>query len=140
MQKAKVLFFLPLQTFPIDMHSIEQDSSTNHIGHDEGNGAINGAIHMGFSSEVDDTIRLEVVNHGLHHGGIGDVPFHKLISGIIRNRDQIVKISSVGQFIQIENMVVGFNDLLQDKVGADEACSACDNYFPQIVTPLNQLN
>ena len=78
-----------------------------------------------------DLIRLKIIYNGLNLSVICDVPFYKLISRIIRNGNQVIQISGVGEFIQIEDVVVGFSDLLQDEVATYEACATCNNYFFQ---------
>jgi len=87
---------------------------------------------MRFCCEVDDAIWLKIVNHGLHQSGIGDVPFHKLISRIIRYRDQIIQIPSIGQYIKVEDMVIGFSDLLEDEIAAYKSSTACNYYLFQL--------
>ena len=67
---------------------------------------------MGFSGEVDDTVGLEVINDRLNQIGVCDVAFYKLIAFMVSNRSKVIKITSVGEFIQVEDVVVGFGDLL----------------------------
>ncbi len=94
---------------------------------------------MGFSGEVDDTIGLEVINHRLNQIGVSDIAFNKLISRIVCHGDQIIKVTSVGEFVKVEDVVFGFGDLFQDEVATDEACATCDNYFFQFYPNISQL-
>ena len=132
MEESEIFFFVTLKTFPIVVHSIQENSRTYHIGHNEGNGAVNGAVHMGFSCEMDNAIGLEVIYYRLNQIGVGDVAFNKLIAFIICHRDQVIQVTSVGEFIQVEDVVGGFGDLFQDEVATYEACAAGDDYFFQL--------
>ena len=87
---------------------------------------------MGFSCKVDNTIGLEVINHRLNQIGVGDVAFNKLIAGIVCHGDQVIQVACIGELVQVEDVVVGFGDLLQDEVGADESCAASDDYSFQL--------
>ena len=136
MEKAKVFFFSTLKGLPVIVHSIQEDGSTYYIGHNEGNGAINGTVNMGFCCEVDDAIGLEVIYYRLNQIGVGDVAFNKLIAFMVGNRSKVIKIASIGEFVQVEDVVVDFGNLFQDEVTSDKACAAGDDYSFQVKTPL----
>lgn len=76
---------------------------------------------MGFGCEVDDAIRLEVLDYCFHGCSIGDVALNKLIAGVVCHGDQVIQVASVGEFVKVENVIVGFGDLLEDEVASYEA-------------------
>ena len=137
MEKSELRFFLSFETFPIFVHLIQEDGSSNHVGHYEGNGTVNGAVHMGFSREMDDTVGLEVPDNRFHQTGVRDIALDELISGIPCDGHQVIQIAGIGKFVQVEDVVVGLSDLLQDEVAADKACSSGDDYFFQCSAPVS---
>ncbi len=137
MEKSELRFFLAFKRFPIFVHLIEEDCRAYHVGHDKRNGTINGAVHMGFSCEMDDAFGLEVLNDGFHQTGVRDITLDELVSGIRCDGFQVIQIAGIGKFVQVEDVVVGLSDLLQDEVAADKTCSACDDYFFQSSAPVS---
>ena len=92
---------------------------------------------MGFSREMDDTVGLEVPDNRFHQTGVRDIALDKLVSGIRCDGFQVIQVASIGGFVQIEDVVVGLSELLQDEVAADKACSASDDYFFQCSAPVS---
>jgi len=58
---------------------------------------------------MDKTIRLKVINNGLHQRCIFE----------------IIQIPRIGQFIQIADVVVGLSELLKEEFKTDESCATC---------------
>ena len=140
MEESKTFLFLSFETLPVIMHSIQENGSTYNICHDKGNRPVNRAINMRFSSEMDDTIWLEVIYCRLNQLGVGYIAFYKLVAFMASNRSKVIQVSGVGELIQVEDVVVCLGDLLQDEVGADEARAAGDDYSFQVKTPLFNSN
>ncbi len=62
MEKSEICLLLAFETFPVLVHLVQEDGCTDHIGHDEWNGAVDGAVNVGFSCEMDDAIGVEVLD------------------------------------------------------------------------------
>ncbi len=122
------------------MHSIQENGSTYNIGHDKGNGAVNGTVNMRFSCEMDDTIGLEVIYYRLNQVRISDIALDELVACMVSNRSKVIKSACVGEFIQVEDVVVGFGNLFQDEVTSDKACAAGDDYFFHLCPKIEELS
>jgi len=71
---------------------------------------------------------LEIIDDGLYQCSISDITFNKLIAFMLFYSAKVIQIACIGEFIKVEDVVVGFGELLEDEVGADKACATSDNY------------
>ena len=116
------------QRLPIELGSLQQAQGTHNIGTGKGKGILDGTVNVRLGCQVNDTVDLLVLHKLVEGIKIADVHPDKLIVRLILNILEVCQITRIGQFIQVDDVVLG---ILVDKesynVGADEACTTSDN-------------
>ena len=95
------------QAFPIEFRSLQQTQRSHHVGFGESERIFDTAVYVAFSRQMDDAIHLFVLHQLIKGLKIADVHFHELIVGLVFYILEIGQITCVGQFIQVDNLVVG---------------------------------
>ena len=73
-----------------------------------------------------DSTRIKATQKAAQEGSVRDIAMYKLVSLIVRNGRQVVKISGIGELVEVYD---GSRIALhppQNEIGPDESCSACD--------------
>jgi len=78
-QEAKSRLIGSGQRRPVAAHGFEQFVAAQHIGLDEGAGAVQGSIHVAFGGEVEHGTRLVLGQQALHQGPIGYAAVHEAV-------------------------------------------------------------
>ena len=119
---------------PIGFSYIQQIQGAQDVGFHKGQRITDGAIYMGFGSQVNDPIELEFVKQTLYQIMVADIPFPKNVVGCIFYIGQVGQIPCVSQQIQVDNAVLWIVfDQSFDQVGADEASAAGDKYIVHVI-------
>src|SRR5690606_7252518 len=69
-------------------------------------GIADGAIHMGFSRQVDNAIGLLSAYQFMDKVGIRHIAFYKSVIRLMLNIHQVRQIASIGEVVQVENLVI----------------------------------
>ena len=124
MQKAEGARFFRRQRTPVIPRPLEQVERADHVGGDEGRGAIDGAVDVAFRCEIDDGVRLMVGQQPLHQGAVADVAVNEPVSPVSSQRRQGFQVARVGQCIQVDDGARGIlpqrskHEIPADKSGA----------------------
>ena len=134
MQKAKTRLGLALQTIPIGTHGLQQAESAHHIGLYEILGTMNGAVHMRLGRKVHHGAWLVLRQQLRQLCTVADIGLHKHMAGIALQAGQILQIACIGQFVDIDHRLVHMCQPIENKVGADKACTAShENALAKII-------
>src|SRR5574344_1119776 len=68
---------------------------------------------------------------------VANVPLHKEVARIALQAVQVVQVACVGELVQIEHRLVAVRQPVQNEIGANKACAACNQNhgFPWMVWP-----
>ncbi|MNN65112.1 hypothetical protein D3C81_1805920 [compost metagenome] len=124
--KAKGSSLRLTEGMPIGPSGLKQAVGADNIGLDKVRRAIDGAIDMGFGSQVHDRVRLEPCQHCADGGLIADVGLHELIASVGGNAAQRLQIAGVGQLVQVEHFMFGVPDQMANQRRTDKAGTAGD--------------
>ena len=83
MQKAEILRLLVRQLHPIGPRRFEQTVCAEHIGADEGIGAIDRAVNMALRGQVHDDVGRVRVKHGIHRGTVANIGLDEAVAWTI---------------------------------------------------------
>jgi hypothetical protein len=122
--QSKVSFFGFGQASVISSHFFQQREGSVNIGADKIAGASYRSIDVALGGEMHDSTRLKATEKATQEGPVRDIAMHKLVSLIVRNGRQVVKISGIRELVEIYD---GSRIALhppQNEIGSDETCSA----------------
>jgi hypothetical protein len=81
---------------------------------------------VALGGKMHDSTRLKATEKATQEGSVRDIAMYKLVSLVVRNRCQVVKISGIRELVEIYD---GSRIALhppQNEIGSDESCSARD--------------
>ena len=124
-------FVLLGQRFPVEFRGLQQAQSAHHVGLGKRKRVFDGTVHVRFGCEVDDAIDFLVLHQLIERLEVADVHFHELVVGLRLDVFEVRQIACVGQFVEVDDVVLGI--LVHEKahhVASNEACAAGnDNRF-----------
>jgi hypothetical protein len=83
---------------------------------------------MTLGCEMDDAVHVLILNELEHVLEVADVHADKLVVRLVFNVLQVGKVASVGEFVEVDDLILGiFIDEQTDYVRADEAGAAGDD-------------
>ena len=126
MQQSEVRFFAFGQASVISSHFFEQREGPVNICADKIARASNRSIYVALGGKMHDRARIKATEEATQEGPVRDIAVYKLVSLIVRNRCQVVKISGIRELVEIYD---GSRIALhppQNEIGSDESCSASD--------------
>ena len=126
MQEAKSGAFGCGQRRPVAAHGFEQFVAAQHIGLDEGTGAVQGAVHMAFGGEVEHGTRPVLGQQALHQSAVADAAVHKLVPRIALQAGEVFKVAGVGEQVEVDDRLVALGQPVEHEVAADESGTAGD--------------
>ena len=103
--EAFALIFLR-EALPIGLGGLKQAQRTHHIGLRKSERILDGAVHMAFGREVNDTVHLFFLHQFENTVKVADVHLHEPVVGLVLNILEIGQISSIRKFIQINNLIL----------------------------------
>jgi hypothetical protein len=107
---------------------LEEGVGAEDVGVNEGAGAVDGAIHMGFGCEVHHGLRLEIRESGLHGDSIADIGLQEPVTRRLIKITERCRIPGVGELVDVENLMTAGHQKT-DEIGTDEAGTASDENF-----------
>ena len=107
----KIIFFRsfghrPSQGPPDRLCSLQHTQRAHHIGLRERKRILDGTVHVTLCGQVNDAVHLLFLHKTEHPLKVTDVHLHKLIIGLVLNILEVGKISRVGEFVQVNNMIL----------------------------------
>ncbi|MNP12715.1 hypothetical protein D3C76_1049640 [compost metagenome] len=137
MVEAERCLVLGIQSQPIGAGAFQQAVGADDVGLDEFSRAIDGAIDMGFGGQVHDRMGLEARQCGTDRLAFGDIGLEELVARVAGCRCQGFEVAGVGQFVEVENLMLGVVQQMANERRANEAGSAgdqeshvsCPDYF-----------
>src|SRR5574344_548177 len=132
-EHAWLPIYLPLVWLPIEFGCLKHGESAHYVSLCKGKWILNASVHLAFSSKMDNAIHLMVSNDFAHHLEIAGICFDESIIGPILDFFEIGQIPSIGQFVQIDNMVFRiFVNQINNQVTANETGTASNQYCPLV--------
>ena len=89
MQKTKILLGLIIQSCPIRPHRFQKLEGSDHIGLNEIHGAVDRAVHMRLSGEMQHSAGLVRGQQLANQGGITYIALHKMVSAVTGQGAQV---------------------------------------------------
>ena len=118
-------FVLFGEAFPVELRGLEQRKSSHHVRLREGERVLDGAVHMAFCREVDDTVDMLILHELVESVEVADVHLHELVVRLPFDVLEIRKVARVGKLIEVDNPV--FRVLVHEQtndMASDKACAA----------------
>ena len=113
------------QTFPINFSGLQQAECAHYVGTGKCKRILDAAVYMAFSSQMDDTVYTILLHDFLHLFVVADVGFDESVVRLVFDVLQIGQVTGVGQFVQVDNVILGiFVDEQSDYMAADESGTA----------------
>ena len=116
------------QRFPVELGGLQQAERAHHVGAGEGEGVLDGAVHMAFGGQVDDAVHV-VFLHELHDAvEVADVRLDEGVVRAVLDVLQVGQVAGVGQFVEVDDVIVRiFVHEQAHHVAADEPGAAGDD-------------
>ena len=121
-------FILLWQAFPVQLGSLKERECAYDVGAGEGKGVFDAAVHMAFSSKVDDTVNLFILHELVEGIEVADVHPDKLVVRFVLDVLEVGEIACVCQLVEVDDVVLGI--LVHEEannVAANESGTACNN-------------
>ena len=128
MQQAKPRLVCTGQAAPIGTQRLQQVECAHDIGLDELCRAVDRAIHMRLSREVDDGAGSVLVQKAGKQRSIPKIAVHKHVACITVQTGEVLQVAGVGEFVQVDDRLVAGGQPVDHKIAADEAGAAGDKY------------
>ena len=96
----------PSQGPPNRLCSLQEAQRAHHIGLRERKRILDGTVHVTLCGQVNDAVHLLFLHETEHPLKVTDVHLHKLIIGLVLNVLEVGKIPGVGEFVQVNNMIL----------------------------------
>ena len=110
---------------PILAGGLQQAEGAHHIGAGEGEGILDGAIHVALCGKVDDAIDIVLLHNGAHAVEVADIGLNKGVVRLVLDILEVGEVAGVSQGVEVNDFVLGvLVDKEADDVGTDEAGTA----------------
>ena len=85
---------------------------------------------MGLRGKIHHRVKLPGAEQLLHQLPVTDIALHKVVTGVLFHRRQILQIAGIGQRIQIHKLdITAFPQDVLNKIGADKPGAAGHKYI-----------
>jgi len=118
-------FVLLRQALPVRLGGLQHGQGADDVGLREGEGVLDGAVHMGFRREVDDAAHLVFGDDLQYRVKVADVGLDKGVVGLVLDIPEVREVAGIGQLVQVDDPVIRI--LVHEQphdVAADEAGTA----------------
>jgi len=123
------------QAAPVCAHGFEQAEGADDVGLDEVFGAVDGAVHMTFSREVQHGAGAVLGQQGIDQGAVAQVALHEVVARVALQAGEVFQIACVGEFVEVDHGLVRLCQPVEHEVGANEAGAAGKhNHFEAPIT------
>ena len=99
-------FILLWQRFPVQFCSLQQRQCTHHVSLSKGKRILDAAVHMAFSSQVNDAIHLFILHQLVECFEITNIHLHELIVRLVLNILQVRQVTRISQLIQANDVIL----------------------------------
>ena len=121
-------FVLLRETLPVRLGGLQHGQGADDVGLREGEGILDGTVHMGFRRQMDHAVHLFLTHEGEHALEVADVHLDEPVVGPVLDVLEVREIARVGEFVQVDDPVVRiFVHEQPHDVAADEAGAAGDD-------------
>ncbi|CWO20839.1 Uncharacterised protein [Neisseria meningitidis] len=129
MMETESRFFFRRHIMPISTRRFQKRVSTNNIGFDKCRRPINTAVDMAFCCQVHHRIRLVLGKHTIQCCAVANIDLLKRIARMMGHRFQRFQIARVGQFVEVDDGILGVSDNMTDNGRTDKARAAGNKDF-----------
>ena len=127
--EAEGLFRVFVQRMKIFPGGFEQGIGPDDIGLDEFARTVDGAVHVGFRSQVHDMGRPEIGEDPVQGFFIADIGFFEPETGIAGDLRERFQVSRISQFVDHADFMRGLPDQMTDDRRTDESRAAGNDEF-----------
>ena len=99
----------------------QQIEGADHVGLDKIIRRRDGSIHMAFRGKVDNRPRMILFEKLCNKLPVADIAFDKYMARVFSQRFQILKVTGVGQFVQVDDNTFACLQPGVNEVGPDES-------------------
>ena len=124
MVEAEAVRFGLGQRAPIGERLLQKHKRADDVGLHELGGSVDRAIDVAFRRQMQDHVRLEIVECFAHCRRVGDICANKLKAWMILDRRKRIEIAGIGELVDDKDVVLGSGKRMPNKGGADEPCPA----------------
>lgn len=128
MKEAERAFLGFGKGFPVGHCGYKQAVCPHDIGLNEFLGAIDGSVHVGFGSQVEDSRRAVFHKNPMHELDVADVPLDEPVRRMGFGVQKGVAVAGVSQLVEVDHGIALFKGQF-DEVAADESASPGKQYF-----------
>ena len=128
MQKSECGFGSGFKRVPVGAHGFKQAKCADDIGLNKFFGAVNGAVYVRFSGEMNDGANGVASKELADQLAVGNIAVHKGVRGVRGKRVEIVGVAGVGERVQINDGFIAGCEPILNEITADEARAAGDKY------------
>ncbi len=118
-----------VQTVSIGTCRFQQHIGADDIGLDKVSWACDGAISMTLGGQMHHRIRLVQGKHPIQLGAIADIDLLKRMTLACRYIGQGFQIASIGEFIEVDNGILGITDDMAHDSRADKTSATGSENF-----------
>ena len=118
-------FVLFGEAFPIEFRGLEQAQSSHDVRLGKRERILDGAVHVTFCRQVDDTVNLFVLHELVERIEVANVHLHELVVRLAFDILEVREVARIGKHIEVDNLVFGI--LVHEQahhVAPDKACTA----------------
>jgi len=118
-------FVLFREAFPIEFRCLEQAKRAHHVRLRKGERVLDGAVHVAFCRQVDDTVDMFVMHELVEGVEVADVHLYELVVRLALDVLEVREVARIGQLVEVDNLV--FRVLVHEQanhVATNEACAA----------------
>ena len=132
-------FVLFREAFPVKLCSLEKGESSHDVRAGKSERVFDGAVHMAFSCEMDDTIDFFILHELVESVKVANVHLHELVVRLAFDILQVCEVARIRELVEVDNIVFRIlvdkqaNDMASNKActARDYDCSFCviHNFF-----------
>ena len=120
-----MLLFDSWKRLPVVPCCLQKPETSEHVGLDEVFGAMDGAIHMRFGSEIDDGTRPVFSQELRHQRTVANIALHEHMARVaLDTLARLQQVARIGELVEIDNALRGAAQPVEYEIGADEAGAA----------------
>src|SRR5690554_5125130 len=115
---------------PRPSSGFEESQGTDHVGLGESKGIFNAPIDVALRGKMDHAVDRVIAEQFYQHFGVADVAPREGVIGFILDVGQVLQVARVGEFIKVNDPVLGVVVNEQSHhVRANESCATCYQYI-----------
>ena len=139
MVKTENFAFFRRHLLPIGASGFKQVERADDVGLDEFASGIDRAVDMTFRRQVHDGIWPVLCKHTVKFGAIANVHLLKGVARAVGYIGQRFEIARIGQFVKVDDGILGILDDMADDCRTDKARAAGNEDFHISIISLNNL-